>query len=251
VIPFKRRRRYPESAAAAAILGATSAADFEVSQSEHLSIADNASLSTGAIDFSFTLWFKPESDANNQDLLAKYKTAGNNYEYLLHYVATGGNEQVYWYVSNDGSNRGIVPSVTKLVVGTYSMIYAYHENGVNMGISIDDGSVEVDAPPFTLGGYDSAANFVLGGRDPYNATYGADGLMAAVGFWKRKLTASEVTSLYNSGSGKQYADLTDGEKVGLESYWNLDESSGTRVDSHGTNDLTDNNTVLSGAGPGA
>jgi hypothetical protein len=29
------------------------------------------------------------------------------------------------------------------------------------------------------------------------------------------------------------------------SWWNLDEASGTRVDAHGDNDLTDNNTVLS------
>jgi hypothetical protein len=36
--------------------------------------------------------------------------------------------------------------------------------------------------------------------------------------------------------------------TGLVSYWKLDETSGTRADSHGTNNLTDNNTVLSAAG---
>lgn len=34
----------------------------------------------------------------------------------------------------------------------------------------------------------------------------------------------------------------------LISYWELEESSGTRVDSHGSNDLTDNNTVTQGTG---
>ena len=34
----------------------------------------------------------------------------------------------------------------------------------------------------------------------------------------------------------------------LESFWELDEASGTRVDAHGTNDLTDNNSVAQGAG---
>lgn len=34
----------------------------------------------------------------------------------------------------------------------------------------------------------------------------------------------------------------------LVSYWKLDETSGTRNDSHGTNHLTDNNTVLYGTG---
>lgn len=37
-------------------------------------------------------------------------------------------------------------------------------------------------------------------------------------------------------------------KTSLISYWKLGEASGTRVDSHGSNDLTDNNTVLSAAG---
>jgi hypothetical protein len=35
---------------------------------------------------------------------------------------------------------------------------------------------------------------------------------------------------------------------GLVSWWTLDEASGTRADSHGSNDLTDNNTVGSAAG---
>lgn len=37
-------------------------------------------------------------------------------------------------------------------------------------------------------------------------------------------------------------------ETNLVSYWSLDESSGTRVDAHSTNDLTDNNTVLAGTG---
>lgn len=36
--------------------------------------------------------------------------------------------------------------------------------------------------------------------------------------------------------------------TGLISYWKMEETSGTRVDSHGSNDLTDNNTVGSGTG---
>lgn len=39
-----------------------------------------------------------------------------------------------------------------------------------------------------------------------------------------------------------------GLKDNLVSWWTLDETSGTRVDSHGTNDLTDNATVLYGTG---
>lgn len=39
-----------------------------------------------------------------------------------------------------------------------------------------------------------------------------------------------------------------GLSTSLVSYWEMEESSGTRVDSHGANDLTDNNTVGVGTG---
>jgi preprotein translocase subunit Sec61beta len=39
-----------------------------------------------------------------------------------------------------------------------------------------------------------------------------------------------------------------GLATGLVSYWEFEEASGTRVDSHGSNDFTDNNTVGQGTG---
>jgi len=41
------------------------------------------------------------------------------------------------------------------------------------------------------------------------------------------------------------ADIKNDHGTGLVSHWILDEASGTRFDSHGSNDLTDNNTVTS------
>ena len=79
------------------------------------------------------------------------------------------------------------------------------------------------------------------GKDVSNRHH--DGQMGGIGYWSVALSADERLSLFNSGRGKRYADLTDDEKVGLVSYWNLDEQSGVRYDSHGSNDLTDNNTV--------
>lgn len=43
---------------------------------------------------------------------------------------------------------------------------------------------------------------------------------------------------------KNHSTLT----TSLVSYWELEEASGTRMDSHGSNDLTDNNTVGQGTG---
>ena len=51
-------------------------------------------------------------------------------------------------------------------------------------------------------------------------------------------------SVLGFGAHTSGSTLTDG----LVSWWSLDETSGTRVDSHGSNDLTDNNTVTYVAG---
>ena len=58
------------------------------------------------------------------------------------------------------------------------------------------------------------------------------------GVWSRLLTAGEKSELWNSGNGVRYADLTSGIKSGLISWWSFDETSGQRLDSHGSYHLS-------------
>jgi hypothetical protein len=69
--------------------------------------------------------------------------------------------------------------------------------------------------------------------------------MAYIGVWQKALSVAEQQSLMNGGVGKAYADLTAAEKVGLLAYWDMDETSGDRADSHASYTLTDKNTVQS------
>lgn len=64
-----------------------------------------------------------------------------------------------------------------------------------------------------------------------------------VGLWSEVLDDAKRLSIFNAGAAKLYSDLSDSDKTNLVSYWNMSEPSGTRYDSHGTNHLTDNNTV--------
>ena len=59
----------------------------------------------------------------------------------------------------------------------------------------------------------------------------------------RALSQSDVNFLYNGGAGLNYNSLTAGMKTNLVAWWDLDEISGTRFDSHGPHDLTDTNSV--------
>lgn len=219
----------------------TYAADLSRATSEYLSIADNPTLRAGDTDFSFVLWFKPETNAAFQHVVTKFKAAGHEREYLLEYMGGAGG-LVKWWVSHDGQFLQSVLSTAPLVVGNWNFIYVYHEDGVNIGVSIDDSAIDVTV--HAAGVFEGTAAYHIGGTDPYNSTYGANGTMALVGFYRRKLPAGEVTAIYAAGPNLQYADLTAAEKANLEVWWDLEEAEGAqRNDSHGANHLTDNNTV--------
>tara|TARA_R110000850_G_C9996151_1_gene468194 strand:- start:21782 stop:23080 length:1299 start_codon:yes stop_codon:yes gene_type:complete len=68
--------------------------------------------------------------------------------------------------------------------------------------------------------------------------------------WTRALSGADISQLYNSGAGITHPDIPTPVSLvtDLTNWWSLDESSGTRVDSHGAFNLTDNNTVGSVTG---
>jgi hypothetical protein len=138
-----------------------------------------------------------------------------------------------------------------------------------MGISINGGAFETavntNGPCNNLGvGGDAHCGWFLNAFPRY-----WDGAIARVGLWNRVLTDAEVSDLYNGGSGYDYANLpsggdytgnqyrviategatesppsnvvtienTNGLLTDLAHWWEMDEASGTRVDSHGSLDL--------------
>ena len=151
----------------------------------------------------------------------------------LHIIAgVNDSNQPYWYINNSGTSTGtalagVPDSTTQINIGTYP-----------------------------------------------NGSYAPTCEIDLVGMWDRDLTADERTELYNYGasiknaftdngegfrqdlmayykmeetSGTRYNSaniMSDGLQSGLVSFWELDETSGIRYDSVGSNDLTDNNTVL-------
>jgi hypothetical protein len=79
----------------------------------------------------------------------------------------------------------------------------------------------------------------VGGVSSAFAQY-LNGQVAGFGFWKRALTASEVTQLWNDGAGRTYASLDSGLRTNLISWWALNGNSSavSLTDSHGGNNLT-------------
>ncbi len=216
------------------------AGQFTSANSEFLSKADNAALSTGDIDFSIAAWVYLDSNSQGA-IVSKYNTG--TIEYGLFYQ-TGENRFIL-YVSSNGTGGGLgyvfannfgAPST-----GTWYFVTAWHDSSANtINISVNNGSA--NSTSHTTGVFDGTADFNIGASGNGTGNFW-NGRIANVGFWKKVLTSAERTSLYNTGTGKMYQDLGTDEKTSLTSYWNLNEASGTRNDAHSTNNLTDNNTV--------
>lgn len=176
------------------------AADFEVATTEYLSIADNTDLSAGDIDFAFALWVQLESKTANMNILSKSGGAGAR-EYSIAYILSV--DRFRFTVSADGTasvnvdaNNFGIPATA-----TWYFIVAWHDAAANtINIKINDGTVNSTA--HTTGVFNSTALFALGASSVPSSYF--DGLIDAVYFWKRVLTADEITALYNSGNGKDY-----------------------------------------------
>ena len=179
------------------------ARDFEAGDTEYFTTADNADLSTGDIDFSFAMWFQVESDISGA--LVSKNSGGGDFEYLLQYMANEDKLRLYLASGAGNANATSVQhdDFGMLSLGTWYFAVAWHDSVANtINIQINNGTVTSAA--YTFGSWDSAHPFNMGN---YLGEH-FDGLIDEAAFWKRVLTPTERTQLYNSGSGLAYPFVT-------------------------------------------
>jgi hypothetical protein len=151
-------------------------------------------------DFSISLWLKPYTTTGYPVMLANTLNSGsNNYGYLLYVF----NSSDLRFVTQDGANQGVTvinqlptSNVWNHIVITRkkSTITKIYYNGVLMTPSL---ATNPTLNPTYLPNTTTSLGALLG-----NNKYA--GWMDAVNFWTKELTALEITTLYNSGNGKQY-----------------------------------------------
>jgi hypothetical protein len=182
------------------------AAQFTADNSEYLSHIDNAALSTGDIDYSIAAWVYLDSKPVADMHLVDKSSIGGNFEYRLAYIKAA--DRFRFYVSGDGTastsitaNSLGVPSLS-----TWYFIMAWHNSVANtINIQINNGIV--DSASYASGSFDGTSQFRIGRGLTSNYL---DGRIDEVGFWKRVLTAAEITALYNSGNGFTYPFIFSG-----------------------------------------
>ncbi len=184
------------------------AAQFTAANTEYLSHTDNADLSVSDVDFCFSLWVYLDSTGVARTILCKDGNTGNR----EHYLEVRATNVVRFFAFNGGTGQiGVVSSVATLSASTWYHLYVYHDSVNNkVGISIDNGAAVEAATTGAPG--NGAAPFEIGDRSSGTAPF--NGRIDEVAFWKgRLLTAAERTWLYNSGSGRSYADSAPIDKL--------------------------------------
>ncbi len=177
--------------------------DFELGDTANFSVADNAALSTGDIDFSVAAWVQFESVASSY-IVTKHAATGNQREFALFYT-TSGTDGFRLSVSNDGTAEVVVEWPATPTPGVWYFVACGHSAAANdIWISVDGGT-PVTASHAT-GVFDSTTAFMIGARAANAGHF--DGLIDEVGFWKRDIR-SNLAALYNSGNGFAYPFVTD------------------------------------------
>src|SRR3990167_8756463 len=224
-------------------LSSDGAASFTLANSERLEASNPASLSPGSSDFTFCGWLVAKDDVvGDKTIAGKWNTTGDQREWRIWLD----EDIVKFSASTDGADEVTVSASPAIEIEDSHFIMASFD-GTNLQISLDDGTAATQA----LGAssiFQGTADFNLGGTD--NPTDFLTGYLDSLAYWSRILTSAEITFLFNITAGRVYADIGasgDGSDLltNLVSWWNLSEPTGvTRIDAHGSNDLTDINTVV-------
>lgn len=140
----------------------------------------------------------------------------------------------------------IVTGTTVIAPTTKTFVLAW-KNPTTKTLNIKINATATDSYDYTAdeGVFTSTAGDLLIGTDTVTLDLPYDGLLDEIFICKSPSNLATAlttiaSTIYNSGTGKRYRDLTDAEKttIGLVSWWGLDEASGTRFDLHGSVNLT-------------
>lgn len=179
------------------------AAQFTSANSEYLTHVDHADLSTGDIDFSASAWVYLDNIDTDQAIVGQYLTSTNQRSWSLNYYSS--SKYFRLSVSSDGTATGFnsieASTFGQIQASTWYFVVVWHDS-VNNTINIQVNNGAVDSKAYTTGTLDSNGDFAIGAMA--NPIQFFNGRIDAVGFWKKVLSSSEKTELYNGGNGLEY-----------------------------------------------
>jgi hypothetical protein len=237
-------------AAAGSPIGATqtptaydNAASFN-GTNQFLSIPSKSTLTVTGTSFTYAFW---ANTPNTSTGMVISKTASTDTREFQIGLNTGGVAEFRLFTDGTFANSQVIrSSASSFPANSWNFfVCRYDSSAATIGISINGGAftslgsipaiTQTNTNPLNLGVFVNTS----GGL---NYT----GQLAGVGFWKKALTASEVTALFNNGAGRTYASLDTGLRTNLISWWALNGTSSavSLTDSHGGNNLTNSTNAV-------
>lgn len=180
-----------------------------ITEDNQLSAADHTDFDIGTSEFAFSFWVWIDSTTTSNIAIRKGTFSSANRSYMLY--GLGGTE-MRWRVSTTGSNDiDVISYNSSLTLTTgvwHHVVITRHGNVTSLYI---DG-VSVASAADSRNYFNSNQDITFGGNDNFDVFNGAntsrlDGYMDELGFWRRGLSSSEVSTLYNSGQGISYESL--------------------------------------------
>ena len=128
-----------------------------------------------------------------------------------------------------------INSTTQFANNTwYHVVMTFGSNTVKLYINGSQEDTATFSNPNTNA---SNGNFVIGSHSTDPSSYGYyDGLLDDTGIWNRVITSSEVTSLYNSGTGALSSSISTTDFAG---YYNYDAVTGGKLENETTTSYPD------------
>jgi hypothetical protein len=187
------------------------AADLERDNSEYLSITPDAGLKVGDVDFTASGWVYMETTGTTNGFIAISQwasaspTDATDAWYFVFRDHPSDGDDFKFVISTDAGSLVGVDDGGGHAKDTWFFVALWFDASANtMNFQVNNGTAVSQATgsssPST-----NATSFVVGADAAPQGYW--DGRLDQWGFWKRTLTSSEKTFLYNSGNGRTYADI--------------------------------------------
>lgn len=170
------------------------AAQFVAANSEYLSHVSNASLQVRDESFSIVLWFQATNVTTFQAFISKWGGSTNEYRCYVE------GSSIKFNVAASGDAAA---GLGTLAINTWYFATAVHDSVANtIQCWINDSAQSSGSVALSGGATAGNSDFTIGALSTPSNYF--DGLIDEVGFWRRALTAADITFLYNNGLGRQY-----------------------------------------------
>lgn len=184
------------------------AASFIAVNSTYLSHVSNASLQmSGNTDWTISTWVNLDPSVPNQCLITKDDSAPSSRDYTLDYhgsIVLDGGFRVY---IQGGATYIAIMGVNSLAPGWYFLVAWYDSSNGQLHLRVNDATT-YDSITGATGTDVSNSEFRIGARQYTGAEFYSGSIIDESGLWKRLLTTTERTQLFNGGAGLPYSSFT-------------------------------------------